>query len=91
MRILDFDTFEEINIPEEIDGYFVSGTYASPEAYDSIDNITKFALNADDYENVIYYHKYSEQEKEEQKKVKDQEDEQSSIDIAICELYENLI
>jgi hypothetical protein len=58
--------------------------WASPEAYATIDNVTKFALADDDYEEVQLYVRYSDADIE----AMNAEDPQAVTDAAICELYE---
>lgn len=62
MRIIDEQTQQEISAADLTKGFTVAGTWASPEAYASIDNITKFALADDDYEDVLIYHEYTPEE-----------------------------
>ena len=43
-------------------GYWKRGTRAKEGAYDTIDNITKFALSDDDYEEYEEWVEYTEEE-----------------------------
>lgn len=63
MRILNDDNIEiqESDIDLSI-GECHKEFYVEPSAYDTIDNITKFALDDDDYEEIIRYHVWTEQE-----------------------------
>lgn len=62
MRILDEETKQEIVNPDLDAGYLYGGDYVSPEAYATIDNVTKFALADDDYEEVQFYHAWTAEE-----------------------------
>jgi len=62
MRIIDERTQKEISAADLTKGFTIAGTWASPEAYASIDNVTKFALDNSDYEEVLIYHEYSAEE-----------------------------
>lgn len=82
-------------------GQIIETDYVSPEAYDSIDNVTKFALDEDDFEHVRMYRKYTEMdyaakelgEKQEQREemLEALPGNLSDIDDAICALYEMTI
>ena len=57
MRIINRDTNQEVTNPDLTIGELSAPTmWASPEAYATIDNVTKFALADDDYEEVQLYH-----------------------------------
>lgn len=62
MRILDFKTKQEITNPDLTAGYLSTGTYVPQSAYDAIDNVTKFAVDDSDYEQVQYYHVWTAEE-----------------------------
>lgn len=63
MRIIDDKTFQEVANPDLTVGYLTEPTmWASPEAYATIDNVTKFALTEDDYEEVKFYHVWTAEE-----------------------------
>lgn len=82
-------------------GEIIETEYVSPEAYDSIDNVVKFALDEDDYEHVRMYRLYTELDyqamedsiKQEQRDelLNELPDTLSDIDDAICTLYEMTI
>lgn len=64
MRIIDEYTGKELN-EAQIDharGVLVEAMRAKPGAYDTIDNVRKFALSAEDYEAVMVYRAYTEEE-----------------------------
>lgn len=79
-------------------GEIIETDYVSPEAYDSIDNVTKFALDESDFEHVRMYRKYTEMdyaakelgEKQEQREelLDELPDTLSDTDDALCALYE---
>ena len=66
MRIIDELTNQEITNPDLSVGVLFETLWASPEAYATIDDKTKFALSDDDYEQVQLYHVYTEAELEQQ-------------------------
>lgn len=82
-------------------GEIIEKDYVSPEAYDSIDNVNKFAIDDDDVEHVRMYRRYTELDylaKEHGAKLDAREelmdelpDTLSDIDDAICTLYEMTI
>lgn len=43
-------------------GYWIRGTRAKEGAYDTIDNVTKFALSDDDYEEFEEWVEYTEEQ-----------------------------
>lgn len=64
MRIIDECTGKELT-EAQIDparGVLVEAMRARPGAYDTIDNVRKFALAAEDYEAVMVYRAYTEEE-----------------------------
>lgn len=64
MRIIDEYTGKELT-EAQIDparGVLVEAMRAKPGAYDTIDNVRKFALSAEDYESVMVYRAYTEEE-----------------------------
>lgn len=62
MRIIDDKTKQEITNPDLTVGVLFDGEYVSPEAYAAIDNVTKFAIDDSDYEQVQYYHRWTPEE-----------------------------
>lgn len=99
MKYINDITNEEVKNPDLSAGYLSAPTeWASPTAYETIDNITKFALGEDDYETVCFYHVWTEDEiaaMERTSKIQEQEkyDREllDSMDAIICELYEMVI
>lgn len=64
MRIVDEYTGKELT-EAQVDparGVLVEAMRAKPGAYDTIDNVRKFALAAEDYEAVMVYRAYTEEE-----------------------------
>ena len=64
MRIIDEYTGKELT-EAQIDparGVLVESMRAKPGAYGTIDNVRKFALSAEDYEAVMVYREYTEEE-----------------------------
>ena len=64
MRIIDEYTGKELT-DAQIDparGVLVEAMRAKPGAYETIDNVRKFALSAEDYEAVMVYRAYTEEE-----------------------------
>lgn len=59
MRIIDAATNQEIFEPDLTAGYVTETKWASPEAYATIDNVTKFALADEDWETVQLYMAYT--------------------------------
>lgn len=55
MRILD-DNNNEITDPDLTIGELFYEIWASPEAYKTIDNVNKFVLDDNDYEEIQRYH-----------------------------------
>lgn len=64
MRIIDEYTGKDLT-EAQIDharGVLVEAMRAKPGAYDTIDNVRKFALSDEDYEAVMVYRPYTEEE-----------------------------
>ena len=64
MRIVDEYTGKELT-EAQIDtarGVLVEAMRAKPGAYETIDNVRKFALSDEDYEAVMVYRAYTEEE-----------------------------
>lgn len=82
-------------------GEIIETVYVSPEAYDSIDNIVKFALDDDDYQHVRMYRQYTDMDyrvmeldaKEAQNEalLNELPDTIADTDDALCELYETTL
>ena len=62
MRIISDIDYTELTDPDLTAGELRETVWASPEAYASIDNVTKHALSDEDYETVQLYHRWTEQE-----------------------------
>lgn len=62
MRTLDEETGAEIEGASEKSGFFYEAEFVSPEAYKTIDNVRKFALAPEDYETVLFFHRYTPEE-----------------------------
>lgn len=61
MKIYDSETGEELT-EEQADtqrGIISEAMRAKPGAYETIDNVVKFALSAEDYESVLIYRAYT--------------------------------
>lgn len=99
MRLIDEDGNDILE--EDCDlsiGEIIETDYIPQEAYDSIDNIVKFALAEDDYEHVRMYRKYTDMDyqlKELNEKQAKREallnelpDTLADTDDALCALYE---
>lgn len=78
MRIIDEKTNQEITNPDLSIGVLRTTTWASPEAYATIDNVTKFALDESDYEQVQIYHVWTAEEIA-QREAAEQQAEQQEI------------
>lgn len=80
MKIIDEKTNREITNPDLSKG-ILSGTtmWASPEAYATIDNVTKFALDESDYEQVQFYHIWTAEEIEQREAAEQQAEQQEII------------
>lgn len=64
MKIYDSETGEELTEAQADPqrGFLGEAVRARPGAYDTIDNVRKFALAAEDYEAVMVYRAYTEAE-----------------------------
>ena len=64
MKIYDSETGEELTEAQADTqrGCLSEAMRAKPGAYETIDNVRKFALSADDYEAVMVYRAYTEEE-----------------------------
>lgn len=105
MRIIDEATQLEIANPDLTAGELRNAMWASSEAYATIDNVVKFALADDDYEEVQLYHMWTAEEiehREESKREAEKTIERETLlgelsntladsDAAICELYETTL
>ena len=105
MRVIDEETQREIANPDLTAGELIKAMWASPEAYATIDNVVKFALDDSDYEEVQIYHAWTIEEieqregsKQESEKAIEREkllgelpDTLADSDAAICELYETTL
>lgn len=81
MRIINEITQQEITNPDLTNGELSESLWARPEAYASIDNVTKFALDDSDYEVVKIYHAYTEEEIAEREESERQRERQEIIDL----------
>lgn len=92
MRIIDVDSNQEVTSPDTTVGYVYGPImWASPEAYETIDDETKFALDKDDYEKVLAYHKYTDEEMAaiaEQERLREQQEIMDSLPDAMADLSE---
>ena len=91
MRIIDEITNEEIKKPDLASGELHDAIWASPEAYATIDDVTKFALDDDDYEEVQIYHRWTADEIAQREAAEAEAAKQELIDAlpdAIAELSE---
>lgn len=105
MKIIDELTNQEITNPDISVGELREAIWASPEAYASIDNVEKFALDDSDYEEVQLYHRWTEEEiaqrEEAEREAAKRESRETLLDelpetladsdAAICELYETAL
>ena len=105
MRVIDEATQQEIANPDLNAGELRKAMWASSEAYATIDNVVKFALDDDDYEEVQLYHAWTAEEieqREESKREAEKAIERETLlgelpdtladsDAAICELYETTL
>lgn len=62
MRYIDSETNLEIQNPDLEAGYIVETDWAPMEAYETIDNVSKFALEPSDYERVMLYRAWTQEE-----------------------------
>lgn len=91
MRIIDESTQQEIANPDLTAGYLYETVWASPDAYATIDNVTKFALSDDDYEEVQLYHVWTADEIAQREEAERQQEHQEIMDAlpdAIADLSE---
>lgn len=90
MKIINVDTNQEIVNPDlSIGELSTQSMWASPEAYATIDNVTKFALDESDYEIVQFYHAWTDEELERIEKSKNEQEHREimeSLPDAIAEL-----
>ena len=98
VKIIDKNTQREITNPDLTLGYLSHcSNWASKDKYDTIDNITKFALDETDYEEVDLYIRYTEEdylamEQSRLQEIKEENiDSIPEMDAAICSLYEEYI
>ena len=105
MRVIDEATQQEIANPDLNAGELRKAMWASSEAYATIDNVVKFALDDDDYEEVQLYHVWTAEEIDQRKESKREAEKSieretllgelpdtlAGSDAAICELYETTI
>jgi hypothetical protein len=93
MKYVD-NTENHNEMPEDFnhdDYYFMETMIAKPGAYDTIDNVTKFALDEDDYEYVTICSPKSDPIYQSMLASIQREENINSIpelDKAICDLYE---
>lgn len=64
MTIIDSVTNTIIENPDLAIGYILNVVSVKPGAYETIDNVTKFALDDSDYEDQLVYYRYTEEELE---------------------------
>lgn len=64
MKIYDIETGEELTEgqADQQRGCLAEAMRAKPGAYETIDNVRKFALTEEDYEAVLVYRAYTEEE-----------------------------
>lgn len=96
MRIIDEDG-NEVENPDLTKGELVDTLYAPPEAYDTIDNVTKFALEPEEFEHLYVYKELTDEQLADRKRSQELRDAQqnlpetqASTDDAICALYEQI-
>lgn len=91
MRIIDEITYQELTNPDLTIGELRRTIWASPEAYTTIDNVTKFALDDSDYEEVQLYHVWTAEEIAQREECERQAEQQELINAlpdAVAELSE---
>lgn len=91
MKIIDELTNKEITNPDLTKGICRETVWASPEAYASIDDVTKFALSEDDYETVQMYHVWTDEEiaaKEQSAKEAEKRELMDALPDAVSDLSE---
>lgn len=90
MRIIDIETGQEVVDPDVTVGYITAPTmWASPEAYATIDNVTKFALDDSDYEEVMLYRVWTAEEiarREESERQQEQQEVMDALPDAMADL-----
>lgn len=96
MRTIDING-NEIENPDLTKGELVDTLYAPPEAYDTIDNVTKFALEPEEFEHLYVYKELTEEQIAERKRNQELAEAQQNLpetqsdtDDAICALYEQI-
>ena len=88
-KIISEQTQKEITDPDLTAGELRECLWAPPEAYATIDNVHKFALNDSDYETVQIYHLWTADEKkarEEAQAAADKADMEGALPDAVAEL-----
>lgn len=91
MRIIDETTQREVTNPDLTIGELKDAIWARPEAYATIDNVTKFALDDSDYETVQLYHRWTSEEiaqREESKRQQEHQELMDSLPDAMADLSE---
>jgi hypothetical protein len=87
VRTIDSATNADlVGEPDPSAGELVACRWAPPEAYATIDDVEKFALSDDDYEDVMLYRRFEPWELE----AAARPDPQAVTDAALCEIYEML-
>ena len=89
MRIIDQNTQREITNPDLSVGYLIECEWASPEAYATIDNVNKLALDKSDYEIVKIYHRFTPEEitwMEESERQQEHQELMDSLPDAVADL-----
>lgn len=102
MRLIDQNgnPIEEANCDLSL-GEIIETDWVDPAAYETVDNITKFALDESDYEHVRMYRLYTEldyqaieddiKRKEQDEVLNNLPDTLADTDDALCELYETTL
>lgn len=88
-KIISEETQKEMTAPDLTAGELRECLWAPPEAYATIDNVTKFALDDSDYEDVYIYHVWTDDEKkahDEAQKAADKADIEGALPDAVAEL-----
>lgn len=92
MKIINEATQHEVTNPDLTIGELSTPTmWASPEAYATIDNMTKFALDDSDFEEVRLYHVWTADEiaqREEGERQAEQQELINALPDAVAELSE---
>lgn len=91
MRILNDDNVEiqESDIDLSIGECHIE-FYVDPSAYDTIDNITKFALDDSDYEEILRYHVYTQAEIEMFNRAHEEQKKQEILEKMIAEVPQTI-